>query len=127
LITAGSGGSNRSRVRLWRAELQKLADETGLVIGVSHFPAGTSTWNKIERRLVSFISKNWRGPLTSPKVISNLIAGTTTAKQGLKVHAETDCAMYPAGVRVPDSETADIRLQRHAFHDQWNYEVLPEK
>jgi hypothetical protein len=125
LITAGSG-SNWSRVRLWRIELQKLADETGLVIGVSHFPPGTSKWNKIEHRMFSFISKNWRGrPLTSLKVIVDLIAGTTTNKE-LNVLAESDSAMFPAGMRVPDSETADIRLQRHAFHDEWNYEVLPE-
>jgi hypothetical protein len=88
LITADGGGSNGSRVRLWKMELQRLADETGLVIGVSHFPPGTSKWNKIEHRLFSFISKNWRGqPLTSLKVIVNLIAGTTI-KTGLKVHAE---------------------------------------
>ena len=129
LITAGSGGSNCSHLRLWRVELQKLADETGLVIGVSRIPPGTSKWNKIEHRLVSFISKNWRGrPLTGLKVIVNLIAGTATTGKGLKVHAETDSAMYPAEVRVPGSETAtDIRLQGPAFHDEWNYEVLPEK
>jgi hypothetical protein len=127
LITADGGGSNGSRVRLWKVELQRLADETGLVIGVSHFPPGTSKWNKIEHRLFSFISKNWRGqPLTSLKVIVNLIAGTTT-KKGLKVHAEIDTAGYPAGVKVPDSEMAELRLQRHAFHGEWNYEILPRK
>lgn len=127
LITADGGGSNGSRVRLWKVELQRLADETGLVIGVSHFPPGTSKWNKIEHRLFSFISKNWRGqPLTSLKVIVNLIAGTTT-KKGLQVHAEIDTARYPAGVKVPDSEMAEIRLQRHAFHGEWNYEILPPK
>jgi len=125
LITADGGGSNGSRVRLWKLELQRLADETGLMIGVSHFPPGTSKWNKIEHRLFSFISKNWRGqPLISLKVIVNLIAGTTT-KKGLKVHAEIDAASYPAGVKVPDSEMAEIRLQRHAFHGEWNYEILP--
>jgi hypothetical protein len=125
LITADGGGSNGSRVRLWKVQLQRLADETGLVIGVSHFPPGTSKWNKIEHRLFSFISKNWRGqPLTSLKVIVNLIAGTTT-KKGLKVHAEIDNAKYPAGVKVPDSDMAEIRLQRHAFHGEWNYDILP--
>ena len=127
LITADGGGSNGSRVRLWKVELQRLADETGLVIGVSHFPPGTSKWNKIEHRLFSFTSKNWRGqPLTSLKVIVNLIAGTTT-KKGRKVHAQIDAASYPAGVKVPDSEMAELRLHRHAFHGEWNYEILPRK
>jgi len=125
LITADGGGSNGSRVRLWKVELQRLANETGLVMGVSHFPPGTSKWNKIEHRLFSFISKNWRGqPLTSLQVIVNLIAGTTTHK-GLRVHAEIDNAIYPAGVKVPDSEMAEISLQRHAFHGEWNYDILP--
>jgi len=127
LITADGGGSNGSRVRLWKIELQRLADETGLVIGVSHFPPGTSKWNKIEHRLFSFISKNWRGqPLTSLQVIVHLIAGTTT-KKGLKVHAELDQAKYPAGVKVPDSDMDEIRLQRHAFHGEWNYDILPKQ
>ena len=113
------------RVRLWKLELQRLADETRLVIAVSHFPPGTSKWNKIEHRLFSFISKNWRGkPLTSLKVIVNLIAGTTT-KKGLKVRAAIDAASYPAGVKVPDSEMAEIQLHRHAFHGEWNYDILP--
>src|SRR5208282_577130 len=104
LITADGGGSNGSRLRLWKLELQRLADETGLAIAVSHFPPGTSKWNKIEHRLFSFISKNWRGqPLTSLKVIVSLIAGTTTRK-GLKVHAEVDTRSYPAGIKVPDTE-----------------------
>ena len=125
LITADGGGSNGSRVRLWKLELQRLADETRLVIAVSHFPPGTSKWNKIEHRLFSFISKNWRGkPLTSLKVIVNLIAGTTT-KKGLKVRAAIDAASYPAGVKVPDSEMAEIQLHRHAFHGEWNYDILP--
>jgi hypothetical protein len=124
LITAGSG--SWSRIRRWRVELQKLADETSLVIGVSHFPPGTSKWNKIEHRMFSFISKNWRGrPLTSLKVIINLIAGATTAKRGLKVHVESDSLIDPAGARVPGSETTDIRIQRRAFDDEWNYDVLP--
>lgn len=127
LITADGGGSNGSRVRLWKLELQRLADETGLAIAVSHFPPGTSKWNKIEHRLFSFISKNWRGqPLTSLKVIVNLIGGTTT-KKGLKVHAEVDRGIYPAGIKVPDSEMAEIRLRHEAFHGEWNYEILPRK
>src|SRR6266851_7791274 len=125
MITADGGGSNGSRLRLWKLEIQMLADETGLAIAVSHFPPGTSKWNKIEHRLFSFISKNWRGqPLTSLKVIVNLIAGTTT-KKGLKVHAEIDGRNYPAGVKVPDSEMAEIQLRREAFHGEWNYEILP--
>ena len=127
LITADGGGSNGSRVRLWKLELQRLADETRLTIAVSHFPPGTSKWNKIEHRLFSFISKNWRGqPLTSLKVIINLIAATTT-KKGLKVHAKIDDRNYPAGVKVPDSEMAEIQLRREAFHGEWNYEILPRK
>ena len=127
LITADGGGSNGYRRRLWKLELQRLADETGLAIAVSHFPPGTSKWNKIEHRLFSFISKNWRGqPLTSLKVIVNLIAGTTTEK-GLKVHAEIDGRNYPAGVRVPEAEMAEIKLRREAFHGEWNYEIMPRK
>ena len=124
LITADGGGSNGSRLRLWKLELQRLADETGLTIAVSHFPPGTSKWNKIEHRLFSFISKNWRGrPLTSLKVIVSLIAGTTTRK-GLKVHAEIDEGRYPAGVKVPDAEMANIQLTRDEFHGEWNYQIL---
>jgi transposase len=125
LITADGGGSNGSRLRLWKFELQRLADETALTIAVSHFPPGTSKWNKIEHRLFSFISKNWRGqPLTSLKVIVSLIAGTTTRK-GLKVHAEIDDRQYPTGIKVPDSEMAQIRLRRDDFHGEWNYEIMP--
>jgi transposase len=127
LITADGGGSNGSRLRLWKLELQTLADETGLAIAVSHFPPGTSKWNKIEHRLFSFISKNWRGqPLTSLKVIVSLIAGTTTRK-GLRVHAEINDRPYPAGIKVPDEEMAQINLRRDEFHGEWNYEILPRK
>jgi transposase len=125
LITADGGGSNGSRLRLWKLELQTLADETGLAIAVSHFPPGTSKWNKIEHRLFSFISKNWRGqPLTSLKVIVSLIAGTTTRK-GLQVHAEIDDRSYPAGIKVPDAEMDRLNLRRDEFHGEWNYEILP--
>ena len=127
MITADGGGSNGSRLRLWKLELQRLADETGLAIAVSHFPPGTSKWNKIEHRLFSFISKNWRGkPLTSLQVIVSLIAGTTTRK-GLKVHAEIDDRLYPAGIKVPDEEMDLINLRRDKFHGEWNYEILPRK
>ncbi|MBI3470347.1 MAG: ISAzo13 family transposase [Candidatus Solibacter usitatus] len=127
LITADGGGSNGSRLRLWKLELQMLADETGLAIAVSHFPPGTSKWNKIEHRLFSFISKNWRGqPLTSLKVIVSLIAGTTTRK-GLRVHAEIDDGSYPAGIKVPDAEMAQINLRRDRFHGEWNYEIRPRR
>ena len=116
IITADGGGSKGSRLRLWKLELQKLADETGLVIAVSHFPPGTSKWNKIEHRLFSFISKNWRGqPLTSLEVIVSLIAATTT-KKGLKVHAAIDDSTYPAGAKVSDSAMQEINLLRDTFH-----------
>jgi len=125
LITADGGGSNGSRLRLWKLELQKLADETGLAIAVCHFPPGTSKWNKIEHRLFSFISKNWRGqPLTSFKVIVSLIAGTTT-RRGLKVHAEIDRNSYPAGTKVADDEMSKINIRRDEFHGEWNYEISP--
>jgi hypothetical protein len=125
LITADAGGSNGPRLRLWKVELQKLADETGLRIAVSHFPPGTSKWNKIEHRLFSFISQNWRGkPLLSFEVIVNLIAATTTAK-GLKIHAELDSGTYPAGTKIDDHELAGVRLRRDKFHGDWNYEIHP--
>ena len=125
LITADSGGSNGARVRLWKVELQKLADETGLRIAVSHLPPGTSKWNKIEHRLFSFISQNWRGkPLISHEVIVNLIAGTTT-EAGLTVHSELDTGTYPAGVKVSDREIAEINLRRDKFHGDWNYTLHP--
>ena len=125
LITADGGGSNGSRLRLWKLELQKLADETGLMIAVTHLPPGTSKWNKIEHRLFSFISKNWRGqPLTSFKVIVSLIAATTTRK-GLKVRAEIDRGTYPSGIKVADDEMSKINLHRAEFHGDWNYEVHP--
>jgi Rhodopirellula transposase DDE domain len=125
LITADSGGSNGARVRLWKLELQKLADETGLEISVCHLPPGTSKWNKIEHRLFSFISQNWRGkPLVSHQVIVNLIAATTT-KTGLQVRAEIDPGKYPKGVKVSDKEIAAIQLERDEFHGEWNYTIIP--
>jgi transposase len=125
LITADSGGSNGSRVRLWKLELQKLADETGLCISICHLPPGTSKWNRIEHRLFSFISQNWRGkPLISHEVIVNLIAATTT-KTGLVVHSEIDDSAYPAGVKVSDKEIAELNLKRDKFHGDWNYSLTP--
>ena len=125
LITADGGGSNGARVRLWKIELQKLADETGLAISVCHLPPGTSKWNKIEHRLFSFISQNWRGkPLISHAVIVNLIAATTT-KTGLKVECMLDTQAYPTGIVVSDEELAQVDIQRADFHGEWNYTILP--
>ena len=125
LITADSGGSNGARVRLWKWELQKLANETGLAISVCHFPPGTSKWNKIEHRLFSFISQNWRGkPLISHEVIIDLIAATTTAT-GLAVKSKLDSNIYPAGLKVSDQQMAELQLRRDKFHGDWNYSLLP--
>ena len=125
LITADGGGSNGARVRLWKIELQKLADETGLAISVCHLPPGTSKWNKIEHRLFSFISQNWRGkPLISHAVIVNLIAATTT-QTGLKVECVLDERAYPAGIVVTDAELAQVNLTRDDFHGEWNYTISP--
>ena len=125
LITADAGGSNGARVRLWKWELQKLADETGLEISVCHFPPGTSKWNKIEHRLFSFISQNWRGkPLISHEVIINLIAATTS-KSGLEVKSALDSNLYPDKIRISDQQMAELRLKREAFHGDWNYRLLP--
>src|SRR5919199_1449927 len=125
LLTADGGGSNGSRVRLWKVELQRLADETGLTISVCHFPPGTSKWNKIEHRLFAFISQNWRGkPLTSYAVILSLIAATTTAT-GLTVESYLDTEPYPPGRKVSDGEMATLRLERDEFHGEWNYTIAP--
>lgn len=127
LITADGGGSNGSRVKLWKVELQKLADETGLSLTVCHFPPGTSKWNKIEHRLFSYISLNWRGrPLISHEVIVNLIASTTTTK-GLTVNCGLDTNKYPKGIKVTDEEMKDINITRHDFHGEWNYTIMPQK
>jgi transposase len=125
LMTADGGGSNGSRVRLWKTELQRWADEAGLEISVCHFPPGTSKWNKIEHRLFSFISQNWRGkPLVSHETIVNLIAATTT-KTGLKVSCELDRGSYPSGLKVSKEEMRAINLQRDTFHGEWNYTISP--
>jgi transposase len=125
LITADAGGSNGSRLRLWKVALQKLADETRLRIFVCHFPPGTSKWNKIEHRLFSYISQNWRGkPLRSFETIVSLIASTTTAT-GLKVHAELNTDNYPAGIRISDQELKQVKIRRDKFHGDWNYEIQP--
>ena len=121
LITADSGGSNGYRVRLWKLELQRLADELGVPITVCHLPPGTSKWNKIEHRLFSFITQNWRGrALVSHEAVVNLIAATTTTT-GLTVRADLDPAEYPAGISVSDQQMAAIQLQPHQFHGEWNY------
>ena len=126
LINADGGGSNGSRVRLWKKELQTLSTEIGLKITVCHFPPGTSKWNKIEHRLFSYISKNWRGrPLTSYEVAVNLIASTTTSK-GLKVKCELDENKYEIGKKVSDKEFDKINIIRDEFHGDWNYTILPE-
>jgi hypothetical protein len=127
LITADGGGSNGFRVRLWKLELQKLADETGLEIAVRHFPPGTSKWNKIEHRLFSAISQNWRGkPLTSHEVVVNLIAATTT-KTGLKVRSALDQNQYPAGLTVTDAEMDTLYVRTEPFHGEWNYSIFPRQ
>ena len=127
LITADGGGSNGSRVRLWKLELQKFADETALSIAVSHFPPGTSKWNKIEHRLFSRITQNWRSkPLISLEVIVSLIAATRTTT-GLKVHSELDTRSYPKGVKVSDKDIAQLNLLKDQFHGEWNYEIHPRK
>ncbi len=124
-ITADGGGSNGSRVRLWKRELQKLANELGIAIHVHHLPPGTSKWNKIEHRLFSFISMNWRAkPLVSYRVIVDLISATTT-DTGLTVACELDTNIYPKGIAVTDQEMAQINILRDDFHGEWNYTLRP--
>jgi len=126
-IVADGGGSNGSRVRLWKWELQKLANETGLLIRVSHLPPGTSKWNKIEHRLFSFITQNWRGrPLLTHATIVSLIANTTT-KTGLRVHCRLDKRSYQTEVKVSDEQMSSIEIERDAFHGEWNYTVRPNR
>ena len=125
LVTADCGGSNGARVRLWKLELQRLADELGLEITVSHLPPGTSKWNKIEHRLFSFISLNWRGrPLVDYQTVVQLIAATTTTT-GLQVQCAMDENEYKKGRKVTDAEMAALSLQRHEFHGDWNYTLIP--
>jgi len=125
LITADAGGSNGYRVRAWKVELAKLAAETGLEITVCHYPPGTSKWNKVEHRMFSFITMNWRGrPLVSYRTIIELIAGTTT-KEGLRIKAERDPEWYPKGVKISDDELAAVPLTAHEWHGEWNYTVSP--
>lgn len=127
LVTADAGGSNGYRVRLWKLELQRFADETGLEIAVCHFPPGTSKWNKIEHRLFSAISQNWRAkPLVSHEVIVKLIAATTT-RTGLRVRSGLDTNAYPAGVSVSDADMQTLYLRPDAFHGEWNYSLLPRQ
>ena len=124
-VTADCGGGNGNRTRLWKTELQRLADDTGLEIDICHFPPGTSKWNKIEHRLWSFISKTWRGrPLVSHEVIINSIAATTT-NTGLEVYAQLDTRDYPQGVEVSDAQLAAVNLVRDDFHGEWNYTIKP--
>lgn len=126
LITADGGGSNSSKGKLWKYELQKFANETGLTLDIVHFPPGTSKWNKIEHRLFSYISKNWRGrPLVSYQVIVSLIAGTKTTK-GLKVACEIDNNEYETGIDISEEKYATINICPNKFHGEWNYSILPE-
>jgi len=127
LICADAGGSNGYRLRLWKKELQRFSDAQGIEISVCHFPPGTSKWNKIEHRLFSFISINWRGkPLTSYQVIINLITSTTT-KAGLTVKARLDNKLYTKGKKVPDDEMKNLRIVKNKFHGEWNYTIKPRK
>ena len=125
LVCADAGGSNGYRVRLWKTELARFAAETGLAVTVCHFPPGTSKWNKIEHRLFSHISTNWRGrPLESYEAIVELI-GATTTRTGLRVHAELDQGTYPKGIKVSDKDFAAVPIRRHEFHSEWNYSIAP--
>ena len=127
LITADSGESNSSRNRLWKVELQKMANRTGLTITVCHFPPGTSKWNKIEHRMFSFITKNWRGkPLADHATIVNLI-GLTKTKEGLTIRCELDENKYPKGIKVSDEQLEKVNLKKHKFHGDWNYTIYPSK
>jgi len=127
LITADGGGSNGSRVRLWKSELQRLAKELNMTIHVCHFPPGTSKWNKIEHCMFCHISENWRGrPLESRAIVVNLIANTRTEK-GLTIQAEIDETFYSTGIKIPDKELAELAIVRDEFHGEWNYKIFPEK
>jgi hypothetical protein len=125
LITADGGGSNGSRVRLWKLELQKLADETGMTLQVCHYPPGTSKWNKIEHRMFCHITQTWRGkPLVSRLAVVELIAATTT-RTGLSVRCELDENSYPKAIRVTDTEMASLNIETDEWHPEWNYTIRP--
>ena len=125
LICADGGGSNGYRLRLWKVELQRFADETGLEVTVCHFPPGTSKWNQIEHRLFSHITMNWRGrPLVGHRVVVDLIAATRTA-MGLEVEARLDTGSYPTKVKVSKEQMEQVRLRPHEFHGEWNYTIEP--
>jgi hypothetical protein len=127
MITADSGGSNGYRRRLWKTELQNFSNETGLILHVLHFPPNTSKWNKIEHRMFSYISKNWRGrPLVSLEVIISLIANTTTHK-GLEIKCAADMTTYKTGIKVSDDELAGVNLVPDSYHGEWNYRIFPNK
>lgn len=127
LITADSGGSNGHRNRLWKLELQRLANQTGMIIEVCHYPPGTSKWNKIEHRLFCHITRNWRGvPLETRQIVVNLVSSTRT-NEGLEVHCWLDEGDYQTGRKVTDREMATINMKRNPFHGDWNYEILPNK
>jgi hypothetical protein len=127
LIIADSGGSNSARARLWKRELQRFADESGLRVSVSHLPPGTSKWNKIEHRLFCHITANWRGkPLESREVVVSLIGATTTTK-GLRIQAALDAGQYPTGVKVSEAEMTSLQIHRAEFHGDWNYTILPHR
>ena len=126
LITADGGGSNSYRTRLWKIELQRLANELNMIIHVCHFPPGTSKWNKIEHRMFSFISKNWRGkPLDSLATIVNLISNTTT-ETGLHIETSTNYATYETGIEVTNEELEALKIKREKFHGEWNYTIAPQ-
>ncbi len=125
MIKCDGGGSNGSRLRLWKAALQQLADETGLNIQVCHYAPGTSKWNKIEHRMFCHITQNWRAtPLVNLLVVIALIANTTT-KTGLKIHCELDLNTYPKGIKISDEEMATLNITRDKFHPEWNYAIAP--
>src|SRR5271169_5962843 len=126
-ITADCCGRNGARVRLWKRELQRFADETGLFVTVAHLPPGTSKWNRIEHRLFAYISQNWRGkPLVSHQVIIQLI-GATTTNTGLTVTCDIDHSLYPKGIKVTDAEMTTLNIQRHTFQGDWNYTISPRQ
>lgn len=127
LITADSGGSNGHRNRLWKFELQRLADQTSMIIEVCHYPPGTSKWNKIEHRLFCHITRNWRGvPLETHQVVVSLVSSTRT-EEGLEVHCRLDGKDYPKGRKITNADMASLRIKRNAFHGDWNYEILPRR